>query len=90
MTRTDNSTISLADRLTASRNARPICLYLSTPIVCPIMLISRKSADFCFYREVLSKPAAQLVYDTVIKEHGKTNTVNKKNFYVRNTWAPHS
>jgi N-acetylmuramoyl-L-alanine amidase len=52
--------------------------------------ISKISGFSVFYREVLSKPAAQLVYDTVIKEHGKNkHGVNKKNFYVtRNTWAP--
>lgn len=91
MTRTDNSTISLADRLTASRNARPdMFISLHANSMPDNVDISKISGFSVFYREVLSKPAAQLVYDTVIKEHGKNkHGVNKKNFYVtRNTWAP--
>ncbi|HHY63821.1 MAG TPA: N-acetylmuramoyl-L-alanine amidase, partial [Clostridiaceae bacterium] len=52
--------------------------------------ISKVSGFSVFYREDFAKPAAQLVYDYVIKEHGRKQLgVNQKNFYViRNTWAP--
>jgi N-acetylmuramoyl-L-alanine amidase len=91
MTRTDDSYISLADRLTVSRNARPdMFISLHANSMPDNVDISKISGFSVFYREVLSKPAAQLVYDGVIKEHGKNkHGVNKKNFYVtRNTWAP--
>jgi len=91
MTRTNDATISLADRLTASRKARPdMFISLHANSMSDDVDISKISGFAVFYREVLSKPAAQLVYDAVIKEHGKNkHGVNKKNFYVtRNTWAP--
>lgn len=91
MTRTDNSTISLADRLTASRNARPdMFISLHANSMPDNVDISKIRGFSIFYREVLSKPVSQIVYDSVISEHGKNkHGVNKKNFYVtRNTWAP--
>lgn len=91
MTRTDNSTISLADRLTASRNARPdMFISLHANSMADNVDISKIRGFSVFYREVFAKPSAQLVYDAVISEHGKNkHGVNKKNFYVtRNTWAP--
>ncbi|NLE24427.1 MAG: family 10 glycosylhydrolase [Clostridiaceae bacterium] len=91
MTRTDNSTISLADRLTMSRNARPdMFISLHANSMPDDVDISKIRGFSVFYREVLSKPSAQLVYDAVISQHGKNkHGVNKKNFYVtRNTWAP--
>lgn len=91
MTRTDNSTISLAERLTMSRNARPdMFISLHANSMPDNVDISKIRGFSVFYREVLSKPSAQLVYDAVIKDHGKNkHGVNKKNFYVtRNTWAP--
>jgi len=91
MTRTNDATISLADRLTASRNARPdMFISLHANSMADDVDISKISGFSVFYREALSKSAAQLVYDAVIKEHGKNkHGVNKKNFYVtRNTWAP--
>ncbi|MGI6084240.1 MAG: family 10 glycosylhydrolase [Acetivibrionales bacterium] len=91
MTRTDNSTISLADRLTASRNARPdMFISLHANSMPDNVDISKIRGFSIFYREVLSKPVSQIVYDAVINEHGRNkHGVNKKNFYVtRNTWAP--
>jgi uncharacterized lipoprotein YddW (UPF0748 family)/N-acetylmuramoyl-L-alanine amidase len=91
MTRTDNSTISLAERLTLSRNARPdMFISLHANSMPDNVDISKIRGFSVFYREVFSKPSAQLVYDSVISAHGKNkHGVNKKNFYVtRNTWAP--
>ena len=61
MTRTDDSYISLADRLTVSRNARPdMFISLHANSMPDNVDISKISGFSVFYREVLSKPAAQL------------------------------
>lgn len=91
MLRGDDSTISLANRLTASRLLRPdMYISLHSNSMPDNVDISNVRGFSIFYREALAKPAAQLVYDSVLKEHGRREVgLNKKNFYVtRNTWAP--
>ncbi len=91
MTRTDDSTLSLSQRLEMSRKARPdMFISLHANSMSDDVDISKVNGFSVFYREDFSKPAAQLVYDSVIREHGRDKKgVNKKNFYViRNTWAP--
>lgn len=91
LTRTDDSYLSLSERLAMSRNARPdMFISLHANSMADNVDISKVSGFSVFYREDFAKPAAQLVYDYVIKEHGRKQLgVNQKNFYViRNTWAP--
>lgn len=91
MTRTDDSTLSLQDRLSMSRKARPdMFISLHSNSMADNVDISKVYGFSVFYREPLAKESAQLVYDYVIDEHGRKKLgVNKKNFYVtRNTWAP--
>lgn len=91
MTRTADSTISLANRLSMSRKARPdMFISLHSNSMGDNVDISKINGFSIFYRETLAKQSAQLVYDYVIDEHGRNkHGVNKKNFYVtRNTWAP--
>lgn len=91
MTRKDDSYLSLSERLAMSRDARPdMFISLHANSMGDDVDISKVSGFSVFYREDFAKPAAQLVYDHVIREHGRNKlNVNKKNFYViRNTWAP--
>lgn len=91
MTRINDSTISLADRLTASRITRPdMFISLHANSMPDNVDISKINGFSIFYREALAKQSAQIVYDNVIRELGRNkHGVNKKNFYVtRNTWAP--
>ncbi len=91
MTRTDDTYLSLSQRLALSRKARPdMFISLHANSMADNVDISKISGFSVFYREDFAKSAAQLVYDSVIKEHGRNkHGVNKKNFYViRNTWAP--
>jgi N-acetylmuramoyl-L-alanine amidase len=91
MTRTNDSYLSLSQRLALSRNARPdMFISLHANSMADNVDISKISGFSVFYSEDFAKPAAQLVYDHVIREHGRNkHGVNKKNFYViRNTWAP--
>lgn len=91
MTRTTDTTVSLAARLAASRNARPdLFISLHSNSMDDNVDISKISGFAVFYREVFAKSISQAIYDRTISTLGRNkHGVNKKNFYVtRGTWTP--
>ncbi len=91
MTRTTDVTVSLAARLTASRNARPdLFISLHANSMDDNVDISKINGFSVFYRESLAKPISQAIYDRTISTLGRNkHGVNQRNFYVtRGTWTP--
>lgn len=90
MTRTGDVTLSLADRLAASRNARPdMFLSVHANSMEDNVDISKINGFSVHYKEDLAKPLSETL---VLKaaEIGRTNKgIRYNNFYVvRGTWAP--
>lgn len=91
MTRTADVAMSLDDRLTASRNARPdMFISIHANSMGDNVDISKVDGFAAFYREELAKPLAESVFNQVVSGLGRTNKgVRDKNFYViRGTWTP--
>lgn len=91
MTRTTDTTVSLAARLSASRKARPdMFISVHANSMADNVDISKIHGFSVFYRETLAKPISQAIYDKTISTLGRNkHGVNKKNFYVtRGTWTP--
>lgn len=91
MTRASDVTVSLVQRLAASRNNKPdmfISIHAnSTEANSDISKISGFSVH---HRETIAKPISDAISANVISELGRNNrNVNVNNFYVvRGTWAP--
>ncbi|HEY9061278.1 MAG TPA: family 10 glycosylhydrolase [Pseudobacteroides sp.] len=91
MTRTIDKTLSLDDRLTASRNARPdMFISVHANSMGDNVDISKIEGFSVFYREDLAKPLADTVLKSTIYKLGRTDKgLHKNNFYVtRGTWTP--
>ncbi len=91
MTRSSDTTVSLASRLTASRNARPdLFISIHANSMADNVDISKINGFSIFYREALSKDFSKMVYDSVIMDLNRNkHGVNNRNFYVtRGTWSP--
>lgn len=91
MTRTADVTLSLEDRLAASRSARPdMFISVHSNAMEDNVDISKTYGFSAFYREALAKPLCDKVYNTVLTSLNRNaKGMEKKNFYVmRGTWAP--
>lgn len=91
MTRTTDKALSLDERLTASRNAKPdLFVSVHANSMGDNVDISKIDGFSLFYRETLSKPVAETVFNNTIQGLGRKNKGFKsKNFYViRGTWTP--
>ncbi len=91
MTRTEDVTLSLADRLAMSRNEKPdMFISVHANAMEDNVDISKVYGFSAFYREALAKPLCDTVYDTILNTLNRSpKGVDKKNFYVmRGTWAP--
>jgi uncharacterized lipoprotein YddW (UPF0748 family)/N-acetylmuramoyl-L-alanine amidase len=90
MTRTGDVTISLTDRLTASRNAKPdMFLSLHSNSMAENTDISKIEGFSAHYKEAIAKQLSQKLVSGAEKA-GRTNKgIRWANFYVvRGTWAP--
>ena len=91
MTRTTDTTVSLAGRLTASRNAKPdLFISIHANSMADNVDISKINGFSIFYREALAKPLSDTLYNKVISDLQRNkHGVNQRNFYVtRGTWTP--
>ena len=91
MTRTLDTTVSLTDRLTASRIAKPdMFISVHSNAMEDNVDISKVDGFSVWYREAWEKPVSQLVYDYITDVLGRTEKgVNTCNFYVTTgTWTP--
>ncbi|MDP4095071.1 MAG: family 10 glycosylhydrolase, partial [Bacillota bacterium] len=91
MTRTTDKTVSLEDRLAASRQARPdMFISIHANAMEDNVDMSSISGLSVHYREALGKPLAETIYQNTVNElkrDGKGTRIN--NFYVtRGTWTP--
>ena len=90
MTRTADVTISLSDRLTASRDAKPdMFLSIHANSMAENVDISKIQGFSTHYKEAIAKPLSQALCNAAA-EAGRVNKgVRWANFYVvRGTWAP--
>lgn len=91
MTRTTDVTLSLKDRLAASRNAKPdLFMSIHANSMEDNVDISQISGFSAFYREVQAKALTEAVYKNVTGALGRNGKgIEIKNFYVtRGTWTP--
>lgn len=91
MTRTADTELSLDQRLTLSRNARPdLFISLHANSMDNTVDISKISGFSAFYRDSFANSLTQSIHDTVVTSLQRNSKgVQKKNFYVtRGTWAP--
>lgn len=91
MTRTADTTLSLTDRLAASRNAKPdMFISVHANSMEDNVDISKTDGFSAFYRESLAKPLCDIVYNKVLNTLNRNaKGMDKKNFYVmRGTWTP--
>jgi uncharacterized lipoprotein YddW (UPF0748 family)/N-acetylmuramoyl-L-alanine amidase len=90
MTRTSDVTMSLPDRLTASRNAKPdMFLSIHANSMEDNVDISKISGFSVHYKETLAKPLSEAILAQAA-EIGRMNkgTVYNNFYVVRGTWAP--
>lgn len=91
MTRTSDITLSLADRLAASRKAKPdMFISVHANAMEDNIDISKTYGFSAFYREALARPLCDAVYNNVLNTLNRNaKGMDKKNFYVmRGTWTP--
>jgi len=91
MTRTEDKNVSLEERLTASRNAKPdMFISIHANSMEDNIDISKVDGFSAFYRGKLAQPLAEAVFKNVLEDLNLTNKgVHNKNFYViRSTWTP--
>ena len=91
MTRTTDTTLSLKDRLSASRNAKPdMFISIHANSMEDNVDISKTYGLSVHYREALAAPLASTVYNYAIGTLGRNPMgVHINNFYVaRGTWTP--
>lgn len=91
MTRTTDITMSLTERLTSSRKAKPdLFISIHANSMSENVDISKIDGFSVFYREDLAEPFAQTLFSSTL-ESLKRNShgIYAKNFYViRGTWTP--
>lgn len=91
MTRTTDTTLSLTDRLAASRSSKPdMFISVHANSMEDNVDISQTDGFSAFYREALAQPLCNKVYNKVLDTLGRNaKGMDRKNFYVmRGTWAP--
>ncbi|MGE5630899.1 MAG: family 10 glycosylhydrolase [Caulobacteraceae bacterium] len=91
MTRTTDKDVSLDERLTASRNAKPdMFISIHANSMEDNVDISKVDGFSAYYREALSKPLAETVFNYTVEALDRNDKgVHNNNFYViRGTWAP--
>jgi N-acetylmuramoyl-L-alanine amidase len=91
MTRVTDVNMSLEERLTASRNAKPdMFISIHGNSMAEDVDISKIDGFSVFYREKHSLSLAEIIFNTIQEElNRKDKGLHNKNFYVtRNTWAP--
>ncbi|KNY26747.1 N-acetylmuramoyl-L-alanine amidase [Pseudobacteroides cellulosolvens] len=91
LTRTTDKTLSLDDRLTASRIAKPdMFISVHANSMGDNVDISKIEGFSVFYREDLAKPLGNTVLQGTTNKMGRVDKgLHKNNFYVtRGTWTP--
>jgi len=90
MTRTTDVYVSLSDRLTASRDAKPdMFLSLHANSMAENVDISRIEGFSVHYKEALAKPLSQALCNGAAAAGRVDRGIRWANFYVvRGTWAP--
>lgn len=91
MTRTEDEKLSLEERLTASRNAKPdMFISLHANSMEDNVDISKVDGFSVFYRERLAQPLSEAIYNDVTGTLGRSGKgIHNRNFYVtRGTWTP--
>ncbi|MEN6313911.1 MAG: family 10 glycosylhydrolase [Clostridiaceae bacterium] len=90
MTRTTDVTLSLSDRLTASRNALPdMFLSIHANSMEDNVDISRIDGFSVHYKETLAAPLSEILLDQAVKIGRTKKGIRYDNFYVvRGTWTP--
>lgn len=91
MTRTTDKTMSLVERLAASRNAKPdMFISIHANSMPDNFNISKISGFSSYYREAFAQPLSKAVLNRTIEALARKNRgLHNQNFYVmRGTWAP--
>jgi len=91
MTRTTDKDVTLDERITASRNAKPdMFISLHANSMGDNVDISKVDGFSVFYKEKLAEPLADMVFNNTINTLGRTNKgLHVRNLYVtRGNWAP--
>ncbi len=90
MTRTTDTAISLSDRLTASRNAKPdMFLSLHSNSMAENVDISKINGFSVHYKEALAKSLSQELLEGSVEAGRRGRGLYWANFYVvRGTWTP--
>ena len=91
MTRTTDKNVSLDERLTMSRNAKPdLFISLHANSMNEDVDISKVDGFSVFYQNQLAKPVADVIYnDITLVLNRNLKGVHQSNFYVnRGTWTP--
>jgi len=90
MTRTTDVFVSLSDRLSASRNAKPdMFLSIHSNSMEDNVDISKIYGFSVHYKEALAKPLSTILANQSAKAGRRNRGINYNNFYVvRGTWTP--
>lgn len=90
MTRTTDVYVSLSDRLTASRNAKPdMFLSIHANSMAENVDISQIEGFSAHYKEAIAKPLSQALCNAAAAAGRRNRGIKWANFYVvRGTWAP--
>ncbi|HOQ07942.1 MAG TPA: family 10 glycosylhydrolase [Clostridiales bacterium] len=90
MTRTTDVYVSLSDRLTASRNAKPdMFLSIHANSMAENVDISQIEGFSAHYKEAIAKSLSQALCNAAAAAGRKNRGIKWANFYVvRGTWAP--
>ncbi len=90
MTRSSDVTMSLSDRLTASRNVKPdMFLSLHANSMAQNVDISVLNGFSVHYKEAIAKPLSQELLEGAVEAGRKGRGLKWANFYVvRGTWTP--
>lgn len=90
MTRTTDKTLSLSDRLTASRDAKPdLFVSLHSNSMAENVDISKIEGFSVHYKEALAKTIAQELLESSVDAGRRGRGIYWANFYVvRGTWTP--
>lgn len=90
MTRTTDVAMSLSDRLTASRKARPdLFISIHANSMADNVDISKIKGFSVYYKEGIAKPVSQSLLTSAVKIGRTDKGVRWANFYVvRGTWTP--
>lgn len=91
MTRTTDSALSLDERLTASRNAKPdLFISIHANSMGDNVDISKVYGFSVFYKEKLAEPLASVIFnDTINTLNRNSKGLHVRNLYVtRGTWTP--